>query len=874
MEDVHKADSSAPAAVADLSGTTVGRFAIQARLGGGMGEVYRAEDTKLKRTVALKRLAPRYRDDQQFRRRFLQEGQRASALNSERVARVYDVLEEGGEPFLVMEYVEGETLRQRLDRPMSVEEFLSVAVQCVEALVDAHAKDLVHRDLKPENIMLTPAGRVKLLDFGVAKLLPSRQAAETTSDFLSTLPGTLIGTPVYMSPEALLGRVVDERTDIFSLGVVFYEALAGRHPFRGQTPVATDDRILHEDPPPVSQFNPAASPQLDRILAKMLAKDPAQRYATARELLVELLPLERDPAHQQRERYEALPWPRWLRTAALVMILVALLAAASPTLRNLAESWLWPLPDKMNLVVLPFEPIGAGSEEQEYARGLTQTLTAKLTTLTDTHNLQVTPASDIHQRGVTSVEQARQEFGANLVVQGSLHRAQGTVRINCNLVNTRSRSNLRSRTLTESASDVFALEDRVVNAVVDMLTVEVEPVERTVLAAHGTQEGEAHDFYLRGQGYLLEFDKLENVQSAIQLFNQALTIDPNYALAHASLGQAYWRLYESTEESKWVGSARQACSHAVTLRPGLAAARVCLGTLYNGTGRYQEAEAEFRAAVDAEPTHDAAYRGLALAQRRQGKLEQAEQTYRRAIGERSHYWAGYDWLGSFYARELSRFADAASMYEEARRLAPDNVRVHRNLGGAYLMMGRYQDALTAFREALRIRPTAAAYSNLGVTYFHLRQFGKAAEEFEKAVQLAAKNYIVWGNLARAYYWAPGMREKAHAAYQQAVALAREHLGVNPNDADAHILLAYYHAMLGERRESLRYLRQALGVKPNDAEFYFWAAVIHNHFGERSRALERIEQAWAGGHSKAEIQTAVELDSLRDDARLKALLATL
>ncbi|MFQ5695764.1 MAG: serine/threonine-protein kinase [Terriglobia bacterium] len=410
MKDVHKADRSAPAAVDDLSGTTVGRFAIRARLGVGMGEVYRAEDTKLKRPVALKRIAARFRHDEKYRRRFLREGEQASALNSEHVARVYDVFEENGEPFLVMEYVEGETLRQRLGQPMPVSSFLPLAVQCVEALVDAHAKDLVHRDIKPENIMLTPANQVKVLDFGVAKLLPRRRTEERTTDFLTTAPGALVGTPAYMSPEALFARDVDERTDIFSLGVVFYEALAGRHPFREETPAATDDRILHKDPPPVSQFNPGATPRHDRILAKMLAKKPGERYATARDLLVDLRALERELDPHRRDRPEPSQWPRRLRTAALVVVLVGLLAAASPTLRNLAESWLWPLPDEKNLVVLPFEPVGGGEQDRPYGDGLTHTLTAKLTRLTGSHDLHVTPAIEVQKRGVATAEEARREF--------------------------------------------------------------------------------------------------------------------------------------------------------------------------------------------------------------------------------------------------------------------------------------------------------------------------------------------------------------------------------------------------------------------------------------------------------------------------------
>ncbi len=275
----------------DLSGTMVGRFAIRARLGGGgMGEVYRADDTKLKRSVALKRIAPRLRTDPNFRQRFLKEAERASALSDQRIAGVYDVLEEKDETFLVMEYVEGSTLRDRLGKPFSLEQFLPIALQCAEALVAAHDKGVVHLDIKPENIMLTPKGQVKILDFGVAKRLP-RPADQTDSGTTAGGQEPMVGTPAYMAPEVLLEKDADQRADIFSLGAVFYEMLAGKHPFRAETFVVTCDNILHEIPAAPGQLNRSVPPGLDRLVARMLAKEPSARCPTAGDLARELYAL-------------------------------------------------------------------------------------------------------------------------------------------------------------------------------------------------------------------------------------------------------------------------------------------------------------------------------------------------------------------------------------------------------------------------------------------------------------------------------------------------------------------------------------------------------------------------------------------------------
>ncbi|HEX2712716.1 MAG TPA: serine/threonine-protein kinase, partial [Candidatus Acidoferrales bacterium] len=324
-----------PGDIPDLTGTTVGRFAIRARLGaGGMGEVYHAEDTRLKRSVALKRIAPQLKADQNYRQRFLREAQYASGLTNQNVAGVYDVLEESGEIFLVMEYVEGRTLRQRLAEPLGIGELLGIALQCAGALAAAHERGIVHHDIKPENIMLTPAGEVKILDFGVAKKLP--RADDATLD-TTTSTKAFSGTLAYMAPEVLLQKEPDQRADIFSLGVVLYEALSGRQPFMADNFLATSDKVLHEIPAPLRSFNSKVPAELERIVAKMLAKDPAERYTTAADLLVDLRAAQRAMTHPGAFPLLAEPRAlalrsRWILWAALGIVLIAATGLLFPKL--------------------------------------------------------------------------------------------------------------------------------------------------------------------------------------------------------------------------------------------------------------------------------------------------------------------------------------------------------------------------------------------------------------------------------------------------------------------------------------------------------------------------------------------------------------
>src|SRR5437868_5204022 len=272
-----------------LIGMTIGRFLIKERLGlGGMGEVYRAEDTVLKRSVALKRIAPQFRADSKYRERFLKEAERASSLSDQHIAAIYDVLEQQGEMFLVMEFVQGESLRKRIAKPFSAEDFFNLSTQCALALAAAHERGILHCDIKPENIMISPAGLVRVLDFGVAKKLPSRDTDVTRDNVSTTGFGSVSGTPAYMSPEVLLEQPLDQRADIFSLGVVLYEVLSGKSPFHGDTFIATSDRILHETPVPLSALGSKIPAGADAIVAKMLEKDRNQRYASAQELLSDL----------------------------------------------------------------------------------------------------------------------------------------------------------------------------------------------------------------------------------------------------------------------------------------------------------------------------------------------------------------------------------------------------------------------------------------------------------------------------------------------------------------------------------------------------------------------------------------------------------
>jgi tetratricopeptide (TPR) repeat protein/predicted Ser/Thr protein kinase len=856
----------------DLTGVSVGRFAVRALLGsGGMGEVYRADDTRLKRPVALKRVSRKLGADPSARQRIFKEAERASALNCPHIAAVYDVLEESGEVFLVMEYVEGASLRQRLRTSgrFSTSEFLDLALQCVEALVAAQKKGIVHRDIKPENILITPAGQAKILDFGLARHLPPPGEEEPTASGES-LQWSLAGTPGYMAPEVLLRGEADHRSDIFALGVVFYEMLTGRHPFAPVGGLATPGHTLQVTPAPIRQLASGIPAELERIISKMLAKSPQERYARASDLLADLRALQSGKPRPFLVSTAARPrhWTRRAGRRIALVVLVLLALGITPIARQHWKGWFVgaELPQKKNLAVLPFEVVGEDPGANAFAQGLAETLTGKLAQLTDNYSLQVAPPSEIRSHKVASVEQARVGLGANLVLEGSLQRAGSQVRVTYHLVDSRTRQQLRADTVTASAGDPFAVEDRVVQSVLHSLELELGAKDRRALTAYGTSEPAAYDYYLRGRGYLMEYQKAENVDSAIEVFQHALERDPNYTLAYAGLGESYWHKYEATHVAEWMTRALEACRKAAALGEGA----ICLGHVYNETGKHEQAVNEFQRALGIDRTSDDAYRGLAFAYEQLGKTAEAEQTYRSAIAVRPQYWAGYNWLGAFFFHQ-GRFQEAATMFQQVTALAPDSFRGYQNLGGAYTALGRFDQALPVLQRSVGLRPSAAAYSNLGTVYFYLRHFADAARAYEQAVKLDDRSYVLWGNLAETYYWSPGEREKSAGAYRKALPLAQEQLKVNPRDASALGQMAMDNAMLGDADTAEQYLRRALALAPRDPDLQLKGAIIESRLGHPDRAIAFLDTALAAGISPDVIRNNPSFDELAKTEPLQRLL---
>ena len=834
-----------------------------------MGEVYLAEDSKLRRSVALKRVSPAATADQNEISRLLREGQRASALNHPNIAGVYDVLEEHGEVLLVMEYVQGQTLRDQLNGPMKPQEFLPIALECASALAAAHEKGILHSDIKPENIMLTPDGHVKLLDFGVARRVAT---ADDTTRSMSlqnlSMQGPVGGTLAYMAPEVLMGGTPDLRADVFSLGLVFYEMLAGKHPFRdGASTTPAEFRIVQQDAPPLPRLDSKIGEPLARVVAKSLQRDPASRYASARPLYADLLAVAEGskPKFATTEiRWRPKPLPRMvLALFALAAVIGAVLLI--PAVRNRVAPGLFSSPPR-HIAVLPITSIGDSAGDTTLADGLMESLTSKLSNLeVGNESLWVVPASEVRRRKVTDPSEALKTFGANLVVTGTLQRSGGNIDLIVNLIDAKTMRQLGSGEFQDRAGDFSALQDSAVSKLANLMKIPLTP--DMLRNTGGSVNPAAYELYLKGLGYLQRYDKPGNLDLAVNSFSEATKTDPQFAIAYAGLGEAFLVKYTNSQDKHWLDEATANCTQAIKLNDQLAPVHVTIGRINDAAGHYDLALQEFQRALLLEPHNADALFGIARVYENQGRIKDAEEMFRKAVALRPDYWEGHNRLGLFYFRQ-KRNAQAIAEFEKVIALTPDNVAGYINEGATYNQDNQPEKAAQALQKAAQLSPSYAIYANLGQIYYLTGKYDRAAENTEQALKLNDKDYRVWVNLVAAYRWM-NKDQEALAACKKALPLVEEAAKAAPQDANVQAQLGQMYANLGQREKALSRLNTALALRPDDPDVLSMVADSYEAMGNRAKAVQYANKALDNGYTLESMKTDPDARPLLADPRIRS-----
>ena len=846
----------------------LGHYRLLERLGeGGMGVVYRARDDHLQRDVAIKVLPSSAVKDESARRSFRREALTLARLNHPNIEILYDFKTEGDVDFLVTEYVPGITLANKLARgPLRESELLEYAVQLASALEEAHKHGVIHRDLKPSNILIAASGHLKVLDFGLAELLTVGEATETATDKHTSVAGTL----PYVAPEQLSDSpVIDARTDLYSCGVVLYEMATGRRPHTEKSVASLLEAILHRDPPTVRSLNPAISTELETIIRKAMDKDPTLRYQSARELKVDLQRLA-----SGKNLVVAVPVAgrtgirrHWI-TAVLVLLVVLALGFEFLTLRWKAKArGILPTNVPRVVAVLPFDAVGGNPDNKVLCRGLTDLLTARLTQISKQYGVEVVPASEVRTEGINSIADAHRKLGVSLVVEGSWDFTGNQVLYS--LVNAQNRHSLSAEFIHADVRDLLSVESQVSDSLLAMVAGELRPQDRNTVSSSTTARPDAYQYYVRGVGHLLEYQDVNSLQAAVALFGSALERDPKFAAALAGTAEAYWRLYQETKNETWLPKALDAAHRAKELDDQIAAVHIVSGLIYQGTGKYGDAAKEFRRALELNPTSDASFRGLATSYEALSKNADAEAAYKQAIDIRKDYWGGYSALGAFYAK-TARYDEAAVQFRRVIDLAPENVRGYSNLSGVYLLQGKTEQAEQLLRKSLSIEPNYRAYANLGTLYFSQTRYSESADSFQKALAMNDHDARIWRYLGDAFYWAPGQRGKATAAYEHAVDLLIAQRKINPQDPRLMVELALCYSMLGKPKEAIDLIRRAYMLSPADPEILFRTAEIYEQSGDHNNALNWLEESVRKGYSVPDIQHDPTFQGLREDRRYKQL----
>ena len=744
-----------------MIGKTVSHYRILERLGeGGMGVVYKAEDLTLGRTIALKFLPPELTRDAAAKERFKHEARAASALDHPNICTIHEINEtDDDQMFIAMACYEGETLKKKIERgPMDLDQAVRIAIQVGEGLAKAHSLGIVHRDIKPANVMITGDNVAKILDFGLAKLAGQVRLTKTSST---------LGTVAYMSPEQAGGKEVDSRTDIWSLGVVLYEMIAARLPFKGEHEQAMMYSILNEDPAPLVSLRSEAPKEVLPILGKALAKEPGRRYQHMSEMLADLKSCEKklEVASAASEAAK----PRWTKKRQLYLsaglaVIIGLFVVG--------KIYLFPPPRGPidSIAVLPLQNLSGDPNQEYFSDGMTEAL---ITELQKIRSLRVISRTSVmrYKKAQKLLPEIARELNVRAVVEGSVLREGDNVRVNVQLIQASPEKHLWAENFDRTMKSILALQSDVAQAIAREIRVVVTPDEQKRMASSRSVNPEAHEAYLKGRFYWNK-RRGEDLKTAIGYFDQAIEKDPSYATAYAGLASTYVLLpeYAGLPPKEIMPKAEAAATKALELDSTLAEAHAVLGLIrYEFDWDWAGAESEFKRAIELDPNYPTAHHWYSSLLSRFGRFDEALSESKRALELDPLSLVINENVGAILS-STGQFDKAIDQLKRALELDPNFSATHLDLGTTYARQGKYDEAIAEFRKVRELVGGGPfGLANLGYCYARVGKKSAAVKILNELFEFSKHGYSVSAEIASIYYGL-GDKEKgfewAEKAYQE------------------------------------------------------------------------------------------------------------
>jgi tetratricopeptide (TPR) repeat protein len=881
-------------------GTAFGsRYRIESLLGeGGMGAVYKAYDTELGRTVALKLVRPELATSPQTMQRFKQELLLASKISHKNILRIHDLGDAGGVKFITMALVEGTDLAGLIEKQgrLPFDRAMKYTRQLCSALEAAHNEGVVHRDLKPQNILIDQADNIYVSDFGLAKSLESEATVMTRT-------GQILGTPRYMSPEQVEAREVDHRADIYSMGLIIYEMFTADIPFRGESAMQLMYQRVTAAPQDPRTIFPEMPDYLANIILKCLERDPAKRYQTCREVLDDLdaqnIPVLSPAATTTRTATTTtaapapkpnagpkpgsgtisieIPKPGGIWTMVIAMLAVAVAAVFSiPATRHLilGNGGTASSQPEHYIGVLPVNYLGDPSSSY-IGDGVGDTLAAKLAGL---KNVYVSSGRSV-ETAATKFKDDKDKDAKIAKTLGVTILARTTVQVSGDQVSIivsldkvigKDAGNLNKGQKDGLRQNLIGLEDQAFSVLVGGLKINQTKEELARTGARPTDSSDAYDAYLRGRNLLRSKRDAASLKSALNFFDKAIQHDPRFALALTGTADACLFMYDVTKDSSWTEKALTAAQAAEGINPNLPEVHTSLGSIYTATGKTQQAISELQQALDLVPASDDCMRRLGVAYAAAGDQQKAIEEYTKATETNKYLWLNFNFLGAAYISG-GQYDKALAAFQQVAKLEPDIATGYANMGTVYLEQDKWTDCIAEYQKAISINPqNPLYYSNRGVAYFRLGRYPESITDFAKAVQLRPNDANLLVNLADAYR-ASGQTAKAASAYDETIKLAAKSLLVNPQDSDTLGTQALAYAKIGNQTTALQLIQRARQIKNDDTLLMFREATIYALAGNTAGAISSLRQALQNNYSIGEINSDPELANLRKTPEFTQLL---